>query len=290
MPPRVWITGAAGLIGRELVRGAPPGIEVVPLTRAVVDLTDATAVRARHRQDAPALVVHCAGLTRSPACQVDPPLAWRLNHEVVRTLAGVCPPGTLVSFSSDLVFDGRKGRYVETDPPGPLSVYAETKVAGEREVLGVPGHVVVRTSLNYGTSAAGDRAFNEEMVAAARKGMRFRLFTDEFRCPIPAVATARAIWDLATAMLSRPTDDPARPSGIYHLAGAERLSRWEIGCLLAEAHPELKGTLDAGSLREYQGAPRPADTSMVCDRIAPYLSQPLPAFSQWLRTRVASGA
>lgn len=287
MRPRVWITGAAGLIGGELLRSAPAAVEAVAVVRGDVDLTDAAAVRRRHASDAPAVVVHCAGLTRSPACQQDPATAWRLNRDVVRTLVALCPPGSLLSFSTDLVFDGRKGGYVESDAPNPLSVYAETKVAGEQEVLGGKGHVVVRTSLNYGFSAAGDRSFNEEMVAAARKGGRFRLFTDEFRCPIPAVVTARAVWDLVGSMLAHPVGSPSRPKGIYHLAGAERLSRWEIGNVLSEAHPELQGRLDPGSLKDYQGAPRPADTSMCCDRIAPFLSETLPGFSDWLRARRA---
>jgi dTDP-4-dehydrorhamnose reductase len=281
--PRVWITGAGGLIGAEMVRGASAGVEVVALTRALLDLTDFAAVERRYREDRPAAVVHCAGLTRSPACQADPDLAWRLNRDVVGFLAGLCAPGTLISFSSDLVFDGRKGGYVETDTPNPLSVYAETKVAGEAAVLSVPGHVVVRTSLNYGHSAAGNRAFNEEMVQAALRGARFRLFTDEFRCPIAAPETARAVWGLVRGVLGRGAGGGPAPSGIYHVAGAERLSRWDLGNLLAEVHPELVGRLDAGELREYQGAPRPADTSMVCTRVEPWLEQPLPAFSRWLR-------
>lgn len=282
---RIWVTGALGLIGAELVRAAPSDGEVQPVTRAVVDLTDFAAVERLYRAHSPSVVVHCAGLTRSPACQADPALAWKLNRDLAAFLAGLCPPGSLLSFSSDLVFDGRRGGYTESDEPNPLSVYAETKVAGERAVLAVPGHVVVRTSLNYGWSATGDRAFNEEMLRTARAGGRFTLFTDEFRCPIAASETAAAVWGLVSGMLG--ATGGARPEGVYHVAGAERLSRWQIGTLLARQHPELQGRLDPGSLRDYRGAPRPADTSMRCERVQPWLARPLPPFSGWLATSQA---
>src|SRR2546430_717015 len=92
----------------------------------------------------------------------------------------------LVFLSTDLVFDGKKGNYVETDPVHPLSVYADTKVRAEPYVLAQPNHVVVRTSLNAGHSPTGDRAFNEEMRKAFAAGRTLSLFEDEFRCPIPA--------------------------------------------------------------------------------------------------------
>jgi dTDP-4-dehydrorhamnose reductase len=98
------------------------------------------------------------------------------------------------------------------------------------------------------------------------------LFTDEFRCPIPAVETARAVWQLA--IQNQP--------GLYHVAGAERLSRWRIGTLLATRWPELNPKIEPESLRSYRGVPRAPDTSLDCEKAQRCLSFPLPGFSSWL--------
>src|SRR5438045_2444674 len=195
-----WITGAGGLIGNYLVKTAPrlaPDWNIRGLARAQLDLTVFNAVRQMFREQSPQLVIHCAALSRSQACQENPALARKLNLEVSACLAELAADVPLILFSSDLVFDGRTGNYDERAQPNPLSVYAETKIAAERTVLANPRHTVVRISLNGGASPTGDRGFNEEMRRAWLAGRTLRLFTDEFRCPMPAVATARAIWELA---------------------------------------------------------------------------------------------
>ena len=187
-------------------------------------------MRAEFRLQNPQLIIHCAALSKSPECEANPALARKLNVEVTALLAELAADIPLVFLSTDLVFDGRTGNYDETAPVNPLSVYAETKAAAEQVVLANPKHTVIRTSLNGGTSPTGDRGFNEQMRRAWQAGQTLRLFTDEFRSPIPAEVTARAIWELAAQ--NKP--------GLYHVAGSERLSRWQIGQLLAARWPELK--------------------------------------------------
>jgi dTDP-4-dehydrorhamnose reductase len=273
--PLAWVTGAGGLIGNYLVQLAPrfaPGWRVRGLKRADLDLTDLAALDRAFAADSPRLVIHCAAMSRSPDCQARPAEARRVNVDVTRHLAGLCASARLVFFSTDLVFDGRQGGYAETDALNPLSIYGETKVAAEQTVLAHPRHLVIRTSLNGGTSPAGDRAFNEEMRRAWAAGRTLNLFTDEFRSPTHACVTARAVWELA----------PQDVSGILHVAGAERLSRLEIGQLVAARCPKLQPRIVAGSLRDYQGAPRPPDTSLNCARAQARLSFRLPGLREWL--------
>lgn len=270
-----WITGAGGLIGSYLLRSAPryaPVATVVALTHERLDLTDASAVRAMFRRQEPQLVIHCAALSRSPECQANPALARKLNVEVTALLAELAANIPLFFLSSDLVFDGRAGNYDETAPVNPLSVYAETKVAAEQVILQNPQHTVIRTSLNGGTSPKGDRGLNEQMRRAWQAGQTLKLFTDEYRSPIPAEATARAIWELAA--LQRP--------GLYHVAGAERLSRWQVGQLLAARWPQFTPRIEPGSLKKYSGAPRAPDTSLNCAKAQALLSFRLPGLTDWL--------
>jgi dTDP-4-dehydrorhamnose reductase len=272
-----WITGAGGLIGHALLQTArtfAPDHRVIGLTRPDLDLTDFDAVTARFQIDRPDMVIHCAALSRSPACEADPDLARRLNLDVTVHLAGLAASIPFVLLSSDLVFDGRHGHYDESALPNPLSVYGRTKAAAETAVLPNPRHFVIRTSLNGGTSPTGDRGFNEEMRRAWQAGRALRLFTDEFRSPIPAVLTARAIWELVQRA----------PPGLYHVAGAQRLSRFEIGRLIAARWPQLEPRIERASLKEYQGAPRPPDTTLDCSRARGHLSFSLPGLGPWLES------
>jgi dTDP-4-dehydrorhamnose reductase len=271
----VWITGAGGLIGHYLFQTAAeyaPGISVIGLTRPELDLTDFAAVRQRFNRERPRAVIHCAALSRSPDCQANPELARKLNVEVTAMLAELAEPTAFFFFSTDLVFDGRQGNYDERASVNPLSVYAQTKVEAEKLVLARPQHTVIRTSLNGGRSPTGDRGFNEQLRKAWTTGKALTLFTDEFRCPIAAQVTARAVWELLHKNCP----------GLFHLAGAERLSRWQIGQLLAARWPALHPQLVPGSAADYSGAPRAPDTSLNCEKIQKVLSFRLPGLSEWL--------
>jgi dTDP-4-dehydrorhamnose reductase len=270
--PRVWVTGAGGLIGHHLVLAArkfAPWFQVVPLTHEEFELTDFAAVEKRFRADRPQWVIHCAALSRAADCQADPAAARRVNVDATIHLAALAAESGFIFFSSDLVFDGRKGGYVESDPPNPLQFYGETKAAAEELILRNRRHIVLRAGLNSGATLSGGRSFNEQMANAWRAGGSVKLFIDEFRSPLPAAVTARAVWELA------------RPgcAGLYHLAGSERLSRVEIGRVVAARHPELEARIEVCSRREYGGPPRPADVSLKCGKVQALLSFALPAFS-----------
>jgi len=272
----VWITGANGLIGNAFIQTAPqfaPAWRVRALTRADFDLLDFAAVRRAFAAAPPQLIIHCAAISVVGDAQKNPVLARRVNVDATRMLAELAADIPFVFFSTDLVFDGRRGDYTETDAPNPLHVYGETKLAAETCVLANPRHLVLRTSINGGISPSGQRAFNEQLrrtLQTAGPGMK--LFTDEFRNPIPAVVTARAVWELVQQ----------NRVGLYHVAGAEKLSRLQIGELLLPRWPEIRAKLASGSAKDFPGPVRPLDTSLNIAKVQQVLSQPLPKISDWL--------
>jgi dTDP-4-dehydrorhamnose reductase len=278
--PTVWITGAGGLIGSNLVATAArfaPGVQVVGLTRPHLDLLNPIAVQALFQKHPPSGIIHCAAMSKSAECQAHPDPARRINVETTARLAELAADMPFIFLSTDLVFDGRKGNYSETDVVNPLSVYGETKVAAERIVLTNPRHTVIRTSLNGGTSPTGDRGFNEQLRLAWQAGQQPGLFGDEFRSPISAAVTARATWELLTQ----------RRTGLFHVAGAERLSRVAMGELLAARWPQLNPRFKIGSLRDYRGVPRAPDTSLNSAKAQELLSFRLPGLTEWLRENPA---
>jgi dTDP-4-dehydrorhamnose reductase len=272
----VWVTGAGGLIGNHLVQAAPkfaPQWRVRALKRDQLDLLDFAAVRREFEKDRPQLVIHCAAVTTIAGALKNPDLARRSNIDVTRLLAELAAEIQIVFFSTDLVFDGRKGNYVETDAPNPLHLYGETKAAAEEIVLKNPRHLAVRTSINGGVSPSGDRAFNEQLRRLLEQaGQGMKLFTDEFRSPIPAIETARAVWELSQKNCT----------GIYHVAGEEKLSRWQIGQLLVKRWPEIKTEIEPDSAKDFPGPVRALDTSLDISKAQRILSKPLPGLTEWL--------
>jgi dTDP-4-dehydrorhamnose reductase len=277
----VWLTGANGLIGSHLVQTAPqlaPNFRLRPLARADFDLLDFAAVEREFKKDKPQLVIHCAAITNVADAQKNPQLAQRVNFATTKLLAELSAEIPIVFFSTDLVFDGRKGNYSETDATNPLHIYGETKLAAEQIVLKNPRHLVVRTSINAGPSPSGTRAFDEQLRRSLQSaGDAMTLFTDEFRCPIPAAETARAVWELVGKNCS----------GIFHIAGSEKLSRLEIGKLLLPRWPEIKTEIKSGSAKNFPGPPRALDTSLDISKVQKVLSRPLPKFSEWLAENFA---
>jgi dTDP-4-dehydrorhamnose reductase len=120
-----------------------------------------------------------------------------------------------VHLSTDLVFDGRRGRYREEDAPAPVSSYGRSKLEAERMAMDIHGHpTIARTSLIYGGAEPGP----QERLAA--EGTRF--YVDEIRSPVQ-------VGDLAEALLELLEMDI---HGVLHLAGADDLSRFDFAVLL----------------------------------------------------------
>ena len=269
---RVWITGAKGLIGYRLCQTAPEMSRVIALTRENLDLTDFAAVERQFAQDRPDLIIHCAAMSRSPECTDNVLGAFRINHKATVFLAQLARDVNFIFFSTDQVFDGAKGSYVESDSPNPLGIYGATKLAAEKDIAKNPRHTIIRLALCGGCSLR-KTAFNEELHKVWSEQGVPKFFMDEYRTPIAAPVAARAVWELAAS----------GATGIYHLGGSKRMSRLEIGKLVAARHPELDPHFLAGSLRDYHGAPRAPDTSLCCDKIQKLLSFPLPGLDDWLR-------
>lgn len=282
MKPRVIVTGTAGLIGQYFVKSATrwaPGWEVCGLSRADLDLTDHAATEQVWQRLKPNAVIHCAAVSRTTECERNPHVARRMNVDTTAYLARLSRDIPFIFLSSGEVFDGKAGWYQETDEPHPINIYGKTKLEAEQRVLENPRHTAVRIVLTAGASQYGDRSFVEDMCRSVKNGKQVTLYGDEFRCPLPAGAITRSVWELL---------DQDAP-GLYHLGGRERLSRWEIGEALLPWYPELQGHLVEGSAGEHTGAPRPADLSLNCEKIQALLSFPIPGFRSWLKDRKRQG-
>lgn len=207
---RLLVTGAHGFLGRHLIQQVGDTHELVTPRSAELDIRDGDAVASAVRDIRPEAVVHLAYR------QSD----WETNATGSMNVARACgAAGTrLVHLSTDVVFGDRDAPWMEGDATCPVHDYGRSKVVAEEAAAGVPGAVIVRTSLLYGD---GDIAPIQRDVAdaiAGRSSMRF--FTDEQRCPVHADDVAAAILLLV--------DDLRDVSGPLHVAGPQVLSRAEL--------------------------------------------------------------
>ena len=213
---RLLVTGGCGYLGRALVHlGRRQGWEVRATWFRRPPAGDADWVQADLRDPEAALcavdgvdaVVHTAYRQGEGE--------WEANVEGTRSIAAAADGRRLVCLSSDLVFDGTRGRYREADPPAPVSSYGRSKAEAERIAADLhPGATLVRTSLIYGGAEPGPQE------RLAREGTRF--FVDEVRSPVQ-------VTDLAEALLELLHLDVPGP---LHLGGADDVSRFDFAVLL----------------------------------------------------------
>jgi dTDP-4-dehydrorhamnose reductase len=194
---RILVTGAGGMLGLAL-RRAGAGQDVLGLTRAELDITDAAQVASALGGSRPGAVINCAAWTDVDGAQSDPEGAHAINAIGAGTLAQACAASGvhLVHMSTDYVFDGRGTRpYIESDPTGPRSVYGQSKLEGERLVgAASPEHLIVRTSWLFGE---GGRNFVDTMLGLGAERSEVSVVTDQLGCPTWTGHLAPALIELA---------------------------------------------------------------------------------------------
>jgi len=247
---RVLVTGAGGMVGREVVE-AFAGHEVVALDRAGLDVGDRATVLDVVGATAPDAIVHCAAMTAVDACETERDRAFLVNALGVRfvTEAARRTGAYLVTLSTDYVFDGTQTEpYHEWDTPNPTSVYGQSKLAGEFEVD--LDCCVVRTSWVVGRFGA-NMVKTVLRLAAGDGALRF--VDDQRGCPTVAA-------DLA-GMLRTFVDD--RLTGTWHVTNQGAVSWFEFaGEVLraAGADPARVEPISTAELDPPRPAPRPANS------------------------------
>jgi dTDP-4-dehydrorhamnose reductase len=204
---KVLVTGASGQVGKALLRLVPAGVDLRPMTRENLDISDARAVRAAVVAFEPALIINAAAYTAVDRAESEPELSRAINTEGPRHLAeaALALPGCrLLHISTDYSFDGRSlEAYKPDDVTNPLCVYGRTKRDGERAVLEVLGDraVVLRTAWVY---AAEGKNFLLTMLRLMRERGAVRVVADQRGTPTAADSIAHALWGIARRPRVRP--------------------------------------------------------------------------------------
>lgn len=283
---RLLITGASGLLGLNLALEAMRSETVIGLDRGRLvappfELVQADLmapgvvedVLARTRPDA---AIHCAAMADVDACEQDPDAAWKVNAVLPGKLAASFRNAgvTFLQISTDAVFDGLSSvPYSEEDQPRPSSVYAESKLAGERAVLEVhPGAIVARVNF-YGWSATGRRSLSEFFVYNLKSGRPVSGFTDVVFCPM-------FVSDLARLLLRM---IEVRLAGLFHAVGPVPMSKYEFGRRIAGRFGLDEKLISPTSVNDAGlTAKRSPNLNLSVHKLSTVLKRPLPDFSTGL--------
>jgi dTDP-4-dehydrorhamnose reductase len=262
---RLLVTGAAGMLGADVIRaGARAGHELVPVSRADLDVVDEAAVESVFARARPEAAVNCAAWTDVDGAETQRERAHAVNADGAGNLARAAARAgvPLVHVSTDYVFagdaphdpSGAPRPYVESDPTGPRSVYGETKLAGELQVLAASlRHAIVRSSWLFGVDGPN---FAATMLRLANEREAVQVVTDQVGCPTWTGHLAPALLGLLEREVS----------GLVHLAGTGPVS-WngfaheifrqaEVSCRVEPATSEQMA----------RPAPRPAWSALQSER------------------------
>jgi len=240
---KILVTGANGLLGQKLLHRltSEQGLQITASGRGEhrlakesggynyrsLDVTNREAVRDFIAGCRPDCVIHTAAMTQVDDCEKDPQACHLNNVEAVRILAEACEPwGThLVHLSTDFIFDGKSGPYIEEDDPNPLSVYGQSKAEAEKIVMQYSGPwTIVRTVLLYGLAADMSRSNIVLWVKKSlEEGREIRIVSDQFRTPTLAEDLAEGCCRVALR----------KATGIYNISGGEYMSVLEMARRIA---------------------------------------------------------
>jgi dTDP-4-dehydrorhamnose reductase len=210
------------------------GVQLAGVNSCVLELDDPSRLAGQIEQLAPDIVVHTAGLTSVDQCERFPKHAHHANAQIAMHVAKAVAMfgASLIHISTDHLFAGVHSLYQESEQTQPLNEYGRTKALAESWVQEAhPSALLIRTNF-FGWGHAYRQSFSDWIIDNLRANKRLRLFDNVFFTPILADAVALN----AHAMIEKGA------SGIYHLVGDERLSKYDFALKLA-AHFDLSQEL-----------------------------------------------
>lgn len=226
---RISILGANGQLGQDLA-GTLAGHDILSLTRKDFDVTDHTRARAVLSDARPEMIVNLTAYHRVDDCESNPDLAYSVNVLAVLNLVRIANDlnAKLVQFSTDYVFDGNSATpYVESSAPFPLSIYGNSRLAGEYLVrTQAHRYVLIRTCGLYGRSGSQGKGGNfvEAMLKKARNHERIQVVNDQIATPTSTADLARQLAVLL----------PASHEGLFHVTNEGACSWYEFAAAIFE--------------------------------------------------------
>lgn len=212
--------GAGGQLGQALTATAPPQVQLKAFKHQQLDICDRETVIRLITETKPTWVINTAAYTAVDQAEKEPALAFAVNKDAPGYLAQAVAQvgGRLLHISTDFVFDGKASSpYQPGDTPNPLSVYGESKLAGEQQIVHILGEksLIVRTAWVY---SAINKNFVSTMLDLMQKRDEVRVVVDQVGTPTATETLAQALWECIAQDVR----------GIYHFTDAGVASWYDL--------------------------------------------------------------
>jgi dTDP-4-dehydrorhamnose reductase len=224
---KIAIIGSGGRLGAALAREYGEKFQVAAFDREALDVGDERQLRGKLEPLDVDLMINCAALTNVDYCETHRDEALQINAEAPRLLAEICAAKSarLIHISTDYVFDGEKREaYIEEDPTNSISVYGDSKLQGEKNVLATDDrHLVIRVSWVFGRDRP---SFIDAIIKRARESDKVDAIGDKFAVP----TYTRDVAALLPVLF-----DSSVGGGVLHLANTgecswQQYGQWALDC------------------------------------------------------------
>jgi len=259
------VTGSAGLVGSQVVKDLAQQNHIVyscyhdelpshgiPLQ---LDLTDSNKIIQVLQETKPDRIIHLAAMTNVDLCETEKELATLLNVKSTETLAKQAAKQNIffVYVSTDYVFDGIHGMKKENDTTNPLGFYGKTKLEGELTLNNLASNwCIARTSTPFGIHQT-KKSFPLWIKENLESKKEIPVLDDQFTSPTHVPNLSKMLIEIATRQIT----------GVIHLAGASRISRYELANMMCDRLNFDKSLLKPTKTDEMNWkAQRPKDSSL----------------------------
>lgn len=280
---KILLIGCNGQLGWELQRTLPYFGELLSVDFPEIDLSNADSVQSVVTSFKPHVVINAAAYTDVDRAESQPELCMKVNCDGPKFLAEACDQNqsVLVHYSTDYVFSGETDRpYREDDKPGPVSVYAESKLRGEQAIQATfDRFLILRTAWMYSLRAS---SFLTKVLSWSEKSAEISVVDDQISNP----TWARAMAEITTLMLARLDSQawPASLMGVYHLAGDGYTSRYEWAKAIIEIANQHQVKVNPAKSEDFHTpARRPRFSALDCSKFYQAFDLRLPHWQACLR-------
>lgn len=257
---KIVILGAGGRLGAALMREYQDKYDVAGFNHAELDLSNFDKIPDKLGETDFDVLINAAAFTNVDLCETQPDQAFRINAEAPRVLAEICSEknAKLIHFSTDYVFDGEKrAPLTEEDKANPISIYGESKLAGEKNVLAEHNaHLVLRVSWVFGPDRP---SFIDGMIKRAQENEKVDAIADKFSTPTYTHDIARMLpqFFARETGITDPGYSPTDYGGILHFANAGKCSwqeyaQWALDCCRESGVLTKAKTVDPLKLNDMQ--------------------------------------
>lgn len=251
------LLGAEGFLGSKLLL-LRDSYEVIPFTHKTLDITHLGQLRYQVQKIKPDIIINATAISNVDLCEQNSKLSEEVNVEGVRNIANLCRNIKLIHFSTDFIFHGIKGLYKEEDAPNPVNVYGYHKYLAEQIIKSqCKDYLILRVAVLYGHNENSQKkTFVDWVRSNLEEGKTINVVDNQNVSPTLIDDILYAVKFLMNT------------KGIYHVAGSERISRYNMALKVAEIYNHDKNLIKPIKNKDLVlPAKRPLDSSLSIEKI-----------------------